>query len=347
MFRRAEMDVLVYRRPKSGGPSREDFEEAGYNALREFRPEPKDIVLLKPNVIPQGGEDSGMITHPWFVAGMVEYFREAGAGKVLVGEGGWGRSYWDGGDEWDLEAIWDRSGYREMADAKGVGLVDLEEDWEMVGVPDGRFTRTLLISKWARREDVLFVDVPKMKTHNLAVTTLCTKNLMGTVLCPDRHFCARSRAYSIARIGSLALYEASFSELLTDLASVVRPDLCVVEGIVGRDGTGFHRGESIPAWTVVMGRNPITVDAYTSYLMGFNPMAIPYLREAERRGLGTVDPERIRIRWMGEPPSPDGLGFQVISWNGRRPELYRRPPESWKYPEEKFDPLAAHRELTA
>ena len=59
-----------------------------------------------------------------------------------------------------------------------------------------------------------------------------------------------------------------------------------------------------------------------------------------------MDPERIRVSWVGEPPSPDGLGFQVISWNGRRPELYRRPPESWKYPEEKFDPLAVHRELS-
>ncbi len=331
--------VLVYHKPKSEAPRRQDFEEAGYEVLEELRPELKDIVLIKPNVIPQGDEDSGMITHPWFVAGMARYFKEAGVKEIVVGEGGWDCSPWRMGraSKFVLENIWDRSGYREMAQMVGVQLVDLQQEGEIVGVPGGKFTKTLTLSRWTRREDVLFLDVPKMKTHNLAVTTLCTKNLMGTVLCPERHFCARARAYSIAKTGSLALYERSFAELLTDLVSVIRPDLCVVEGIVGRDGTAFHRGENIPCWTVVAGRNPTTVDAYTSYLMGFEPRAIPYLREAEERGLGTVAPEHIRVRSVGEQIPEEEMGFQVISWDGRNhPEFYRHPPASWKYPEGKF-----------
>ncbi|HID11163.1 MAG TPA: DUF362 domain-containing protein [Candidatus Latescibacteria bacterium] len=331
-----DSEVLVCHTPRSEEPRRRDFEEAGYLVLQKLRPEPKEVVLIKPNVIPQGTEDSGMITHPWFVAGMVQYFREAGAREVVVGEGGWERTHWRK-MQWSTENIWRSSGYREMADATGVRLVDLEEEGEIMGIPGGKFTKTLLLSRWVRREEGFFVDVPKMKTHNLAVTTLCTKNLMGAVLCPDRHFCFRARAHSMAKTGSLDLYESSFAELLIDLVSVVQPDLCVVEGVVGRDGTAFHRGENLRTWTVVAGHNPVTVDAYTSYLMGFKPRAISYLREAEERGLGEIEPGRIRARIQGDPLPSEGMGFQVISWDGRNhPELYLRSPASWKYPEGKF-----------
>ena len=334
-----DSEVLVYHRPKPWNPGRKDFEEVGYEVLEELRPEPKEVVLIKPNVIPQGTEDSGMITHPWFVAGMAEYFREAGVREVLVGEGGWDCTSWRKrrASKLDLEEIWERSGYFEMANFMGIKLVDLQEEGEIVGIPGGKFTKTLTISRWIRRDDVLFLDVPKMKTHNLAVTTLCSKNLMGTVLCPERHFCARARARSLAEFGSMDMYETCFAELLTDLVSVARPDLCVVEGVVGRDGTAFHRGENLTTWTVVAGRNPTTVDAYTSYLMGFEPRAIPYLREAAQRGLGTIDPNGTKVRWVGKPLPPEGMGFQVISWDGRNhPELYRNPDISWKYPEGEF-----------
>jgi len=42
---------------------------------------------------------------------------------------------------------------------------------------------------------------------------------------------------------------------LADLAQVARPALNVVEGVVGRDGTGFARGRNYPTGLVIVGTN--------------------------------------------------------------------------------------------
>ena len=64
-----------------------------------------------------------------------------------------------------------------------------------------------------------------------------------------------------------------------------------------------------------------------------------------RSHMGTVlCPDR-HFCASSEPVPSEGPGFQVISWNGRRPEPYRSKPGTWKYPEERFDPLGTYREF--
>ena len=80
-----------------------------------------------------------------------------------------------------------------------------------------------------------------------------------------------------------------------DLATVVRPSLNVIDGIVAREGTGFFRGRNVPVGLAVAGVNPVCVDAVASYLIGLDPSRVGILRVATERGLGTNRLEDIEV----------------------------------------------------
>jgi len=104
---------------------------------------------------------------------------------------------------------------------------------------------------------------------------------------------------------------------------VVKPSLNIIEGIVGRDGTGFHRGSNLNAGLVVAGANPFSVDAVASHLAGFDPTQIGYLIKAKERGLWDHRLEDITIYEVDDmalKPCEDlenhicDRPFQLIRW---------------------------------
>ena len=81
-----------------------------------------------------------------------------------------------------------------LAEGRGVKLVNINGDERvLVQLPQGEILKEIGIAKTVKSDDTFFVNVPKYKTHNLAVTTLSMKNLMGTITpCKDRHLCGIS-----------------------------------------------------------------------------------------------------------------------------------------------------------
>lgn len=141
----------------------------------------------------------------------------------------------------------------------------------------------------------VLINVPKLKTHNLAITTLCVKNLMGAVRVQNRHFCHQAasevpelveRTYAAFDPTLHQRWQNGLARRLVDTAQIVRPDLNVVEGVVGRDGTGFRHGRNHALGLVIVGINMVAVDAVASFLMGFDPENITCLRLANEIGLG-------------------------------------------------------------
>ncbi len=152
------------------------------------------------------------------------------------------------------------------------------------------------------------IDVPKLKTHNLAITTLCLKNMMGAVNVFDRHYChqawdeipeemrddARPRhEWMDEKVHEL--WQEGLARRLNDTAKVAPPHLNIVEGMIGRDGTGFNQGRNFPLGLVIAGVNMVAVDSVASYLMGFDPAQLIYLRMAAEAGLGDNDLAKLRI----------------------------------------------------
>lgn len=331
--------VLVCRTPVPAHPSGDDFARAAGAALEAMELEIDDErIVVKPNVT--SGEmfadpDSGITTHPRFVHGVLDYLLDHGAvaDRTTMVE--------DPRDTDDDEPRhWRGTGYLEVADSTGVGLrFPTTASCVARSVPDPLVFPTLAVDREATDAATVLINVPKLKTHNLAITTLSMKNLMGLVYTPDRHYCRQAwlEIPEADRAGSAtpeaaspdapfdtALHErwqAGLARRLTDTAKVAVPRLNVIEGVVGRDGTGFRNGANYALGLVVAGVNVVAVDAVASYLMGFDPASPIYLRIAAEAGLGTNDLGSIRVYEVDagrlvrcdDPERLRGTPFRVIS----------------------------------
>ena len=289
--------VCVHKLETESDVQWDDFARGAYELLRAMKPNPEGRrVVIKPNVTIPARPESGIITHAKFVGGIAEYFiRDVGldGDRIAIAEGG---------GKGDMAQFWEDGGFAEVADEQGLGLINLNLGGAvMVNLPQGHVFKEIPIAQAVKDETCYLINVPKMKTHGLAITTLCMKNLMGTIVPIDgaRHLCGtlpyvQGRETEITESG-LPLKEESFCQKLSDLSCAVKPDLNVVEGIVGRDGTGFNRGRNFPTKLCVAGVNVVAVDAVTSYLMGFDPEEIGYLKIAARRGLGPHSLKDIQV----------------------------------------------------
>jgi hypothetical protein len=86
---------------------------------------------------------------------------------------------------------------------------------------------------------------------------------------------------------------------IVDLNRVMRPDLTVVDAIVGRGGTHTHEEDRVPLGCIVAGRDVVAVDTVCATMMGFDVEDILHVKLAGEAGLGEADLARIDIR--GEP----------------------------------------------
>jgi len=299
--------VFVYREPVSSSPTWGEFQRVALAAAAAMHWELEgEKVVLKPNVT--AGEhfadpDSGITTHPGFVEGLVEYLSEHGARRggiyILEAPAGCDRK----------PCSWAKTGYLQVAARTKAKLRSpLLSSCVWKAIPNPLVHEKELVSRHVFLSGAVLVNVPKLKTHNMAITTLSMKNLMGTVYVHRRHYCGqameelgvdretrRRPRHEWMDEAFHERWQEAWAKRIVDLAKIVRPKLNIIEGVVGRDGTGFNRGKNYPLGMVVAGINMVAVDAVASYLMGFDPAKIIYLRMAAEAGLGTHELAKIRV----------------------------------------------------
>ncbi len=299
--------VLICHTPVTAPVRWEDYRAAARRAMAAMQIELEgEKVVIKPNVTvgeKYADPDTGIGTHPGFVQGMYDYLREHGAQhRMYVLE--------DPRDTDDNEPRhWRGTGYDVLSQETGIAL-RCPTSYTCVkrGVPQYQARATLNVSRLAVGDKTVLLNVPKLKTHNLAITTLCLKNMMGAVNVFDRHYCHQAwqeipeqlRQDDRSRHEWMdetvhALWQEGLARRLNDTAKVIPPRLNIVEGVIGRDGTGFHRGCNFLLGLVITGVNMVAVDTVASYLMGFDPAQLIYLRMAAAAGLGSNDMTRLHI----------------------------------------------------
>lgn len=328
------LSILVYQHPfddpayipqaANGSLPWETFRVAAIRAMNLFQVSPetdlRQRIVIKPN--DTSGEhfanpDTGITTHPGFIQGMVEYLRAKGtkSDHITILEDP--RNTDD-----NTPRHWRGTGYDLLAQETGVRLHS-PTTYTCVKkrVPNPMTFPVLNVSRLAVAQGTFLINVPKLKTHNLGITTLCMKNLMGAVNVFDRHYCAQAWGEMPADIlleqrprlewfdrEKHELWQEALARRLVDTAQVIQPALNIVEGIIGREGTGFQRGRNRSLGLVVAGINMVAVDSLVSYMMGFDPLEVVYLRMAARAGLGENDVNKLQIYLMqgGEAvPCPD------------------------------------------
>lgn len=275
-----------------------DLTEIIYDALREFdlRIEGKNV-LLKPNLV---GPDPDRIinTHPAVIWGAWQAFLRRGAASVRMADGP--------ALERDTEAILESVRMRDYVGPLQSVFVDLNTD-EVRRVPlrtRASSLRELFLPATVLGAD-LVVSMPKLKTHHWAGVSLSLKNMFGIV---------PGNCYGWPKN---ALHWAGIDESLLDLNATVRPHFAIVDGIVGMEGNGPIQGTPKECGVLVLGDDPVAVDATCARIMGIEPERVTYLRNASYL-LGNIRKDRI---WqVGEPLGRVQRPFDLL------PEFQRLRP---------------------
>jgi uncharacterized protein (DUF362 family) len=236
-------------------------------------------VLLKPNMV-EYDRRAAINTDPRLVVAAVEAFRSLGAASVAVGEAPGHRR--DTGYVVRASGLADALAHVEAPfidmNVSAAGPVPLHSSYTTMGA--------LWLPEAVTGADVV-VSMPKMKTHHWAGVTLSLKNCFG---------CLPGRVYGWPKN---ALHWQGIERSILDIAGAVRPSFAIVDGIVGMEGNGPIDGTAKDVGLVIVGDDPVAVDATTAHIMGFDPTRFTYIREAGRF-LGVADLDRIEVR--GEEP---------------------------------------------
>jgi uncharacterized protein (DUF362 family) len=261
-----------------------------YESLCEFKLSVKDkTVLLKPNLV--GLDPLGVMnTHPAVIAATRESFLRLGASRVFVGDGP--------AMDRDTEAIIESARLREYTGSLNGNFVDLNVD-DVERVPlKTRASRLkeLFLPKTALGVDFL-VSMPKLKTHHWAGVTLSLKNMFGIV---------PGSCYGWPKN---VLHWAGIDRAILDINAAARPDFAIVDGIVGMEGNGPIQGTPKRAAVIVLGDDPVAVDATCCRVMGLIPERVKYLSSAGTL-LGHLNPEK--IQQLGESITSVRTPFAVL-----------------------------------
>ena len=329
--------------------------------------------LIQPNFtnVPtpelQNNPSVGIITSPDFIAGFAAGLRELGNTNMITSARGvTAKNHRQSGiysvfDNHDINLI--EANYNRFSDYD-------KKELNWAEVPNPVVWKRIPTLRPIGDDDCFFVNMPKLKCHNLGLTTLSIKNLQGSVPTGYGHYCARWSALEVqskytdrsegvnfdrdfvkdyyqnveaaflkhraagfkhwdyentyhlyeakggwdafkkvkgnpdrtrefmADIDGPLMWDEQWTQRALDSASAIKPAINIMEGVIGRDGSGFNVGRDELCNIIVIGLSMTEVDSVGSYIMGHDPTELPYTRVAKERGLGECDPSKIDLYWI-------------------------------------------------
>ena len=234
-------------------------------------------VLIKPNLVENLAPP---ITTPvQIVEALVSFLQDEIDGvEILIGVG-------CGATNYDTHFVFGEMGYDDLATAKNLRLVDLNEEplrhmknsecicWPEMYLPELLF-------------DVFLLSVPVLKAHSLAGVTLTMKNMMGAA--PPQHF-QQGGAWK------KAAFHARIDPAIFDLNQYRTPDFTLLDATVGMQEAHLWGPTcSPPKNKLAAGVDPVSMDVWGTELLGFDWQKIGYLRMADGV-LGSAQYEECRV----------------------------------------------------
>lgn len=201
----------------------------------------------------------------------------------------------------DADLAFQLLGYNHLAEKLGTRNLNLSKiPFEVQKYPDNLKVKSIKVPTIFTKPHLL-VSVAKIKTHRLCDFTATLKNVYGCN--PERY---------------KAKYHTNLHENIVDFASVFRPHLSFIDGIVAMEGNGPTEGTPVRLDSILGGTDPVAIDHLVGCIMRLNPDKVRYLTLARKRGLGTtryqtigVDPEEISMQFVPSKPVAERM-FEKI-----------------------------------
>lgn len=226
---------------------------------------PGETLLIKPNVLIGDPPDKHTTAHHAVFSAVGRAFQSAGARLTYGDSPAFGPPI----------ASMLTCGMAGAADELGIPLADFVHG-ETVPFPDGKLIKQFPIAKGVLAADGV-IDLAKFKTHALTRLTGAVKNLFGCIpgLVKSEHHATVKDMYQ-------------FGRMLFDLATLVKPRLCITDAVVGMEGNGPRNGNPRKVGLLIFASDPTANDAVMARLMNLDPLLVPTLIAAEERQPGSI-----------------------------------------------------------
>jgi len=219
--------------------------------------------------------EKAVTTHPALLRSVIRAVKEA-KGEAVVGESP-GIAYKD------IEKAWQVTGLKRAAEEEGAKVINFHKV-EKIDNSRNNKAPILHLAGEALESDVV-ISLPKLKTHNFTLFTGAIKNLYGCV--PGFHKKELHRLFPRPE---------DFAELMVDIFSIIKPDLAIMDAIVGMEGDGPAAGHPRQIGLVLTSKDLVALDAVASYIIGYAPFEVDITRVAAERGLGERRLEKIEVK---------------------------------------------------
>lgn len=221
-------------------------------------------VLIKPNIGRCVEPEKGINTHPLAIAGVIEVLHDYGIKNIAIGE-----SPILGVNT--LEAF-RKSKVDEIARKYNCKLIDMDDKSpKEIEIPNGKILKSTKICSYVFEYDVL-ISLPVAKCHMHTGVSLSIKNLKGCLYKREKV------RYHQLENKDKNNKEKTLDLAIADLATVLFPDIAVIDGYIGMEGLGPSGGDAIKSDFAVASFNALGADIVTTLLMGKDPVEISHLR---------------------------------------------------------------------
>ena len=227
---------------------------------------PGETLLLKPNLLLGDNPERGSTTHPAFFEAAARNFQSAGNHLTYGDSPGFGAP----------QTAAQSAGLGGVAEMLGIDLADFSTGKDVAN-PDGVLLKVFHLAAGLEMVDGI-INLPKFKTHGLMRMTGAVKNLFGCLPGVQK-----------AGFHTRLQDEFRFAEMLVDLAEKLSPRLHMMDAVVGMEGNGPRNGTVRKVGAVLLSANPYALDHCVAQMMDLDPMLVPTLAVANRRGLYAPD----------------------------------------------------------
>ncbi|MDY6865676.1 MAG: DUF362 domain-containing protein [Halobacteriota archaeon] len=219
-------------------------------------------VLIKPNLCNFRHPSSGAITHPEFLDAVLCVLRKKFDDlDITVIESDATAS------KPDITLKW--FGFDKILEKWGAKWCNLSQNPTITRKIDGLFFDEIELPEIFDNCDY-FISLPKLKTHSLTKFTASLKNQFGCM-----------------PIKNKSKFHKNIDEVIADINLAIKPDLCIVDGILSMCGGVAIYGTPIQSNIILVGKDPVSVDAVCAKLFGYNPRRIGCIKKSIKVGLGT------------------------------------------------------------
>jgi len=217
-------------------------------------------VLLKPNMLSARLPEQAVTTHPAILEVLSEILPE----PVYIGDS-------PASTQRSVELCWEACGYKEVATRTGAKLVKIEGKSTIFNLKIAGRNISFPVSDFALSKKIF--NLPKFKTHNITVLTLCVKNLYGLI-----------PGYPKGLLHTEFPEPELFNQFIVELYRLLQDRIIfnLVDAVEIMDGNGPASGRKRHFGYLIAGKNAVCVDFFCAISSGLKITQVPFLKIYER-----------------------------------------------------------------